>query len=66
MSQNRWKDLEETTGESKVVTGCPGCHRMLGVAKSEEGSTTDIANLVYERLKTNIQAVKNESGSSEA
>lgn len=58
VSQNRWKDLEETTGESKVVTGCPGCHRMLGVAKSEEGSTTDIANLVYERLKSNIQAVK--------
>jgi Fe-S oxidoreductase len=58
VSQARWKSLEETTGESKVVTGCPGCHRMLGVAKSEEGSTTDIANLVYERLKTNIQAVK--------
>ena len=61
VSQNRWKSLEETTGESKVVTGCPGCHRMLGVAKSEEGSTTDIANLVYERLKSNVAQVKAEA-----
>jgi Fe-S oxidoreductase len=58
VSQNRWKSLEQETGESKVVTGCPGCHRMLGVAKSEEGSTVDIANLVYERLKNNVAEVK--------
>ena len=58
VSQNRWKSLEETTGQNKVVTGCPGCHRMLGVAKSEEGSTTDIANVVYERLKKNIAEAK--------
>ena len=66
VSQNRWKDLEATTGESKVVTGCPGCHRMLGVAKSEEGSTTDIANLVYERLKNNIAQAKSEASTPES
>jgi Fe-S oxidoreductase len=44
--------LVETTGLDKVVTGCSGCHRMLGVAKSEEGSTSDIANVLYERLKS--------------
>lgn len=63
VSQNRWKDLEESTGESKVVTGCPGCHRMLGVAKSEEGSTVDVANLVYERLKSNVAEVKKAAAS---
>jgi Fe-S oxidoreductase len=63
VSQNRWKSLEESTGESKVVTGCPGCHRMLGVAKSEEGSTVDIANLVYERLKSNVAELKKEGQS---
>jgi hypothetical protein len=31
---------------------------MLGVAKSEEGSTVDVANLVYERLKSNVAEVK--------
>ena len=51
VSKNRWESLEATTGINKVVTGCSGCHRMLGVAKSEEGSTTDIANVIHERLK---------------
>ena len=69
VSQARWKSLEEETGENKVVTGCPGCHRMLGVAKSEEGSTSDIANVIYERLKSNIAKVKateNQASSEES
>jgi len=52
VGKNRWEDLAASTGLDKVVTGCSGCHRMLGVAKSEEGSTSDIANVLHDRLKS--------------
>ena len=38
------------TGQTKTVTSCPGCHRMLDVAKSEDAEITDIANVLYERV----------------
>jgi len=34
------------------VTGCPGCHRMLGVMKDEESRISDVATVLAERLKT--------------
>ena len=38
------------TGQNKTVTSCPGCRRMLDVAKSETAEVTDIANVLYERV----------------
>ncbi len=52
VNRNRWDQLAET-GQKKVVTGCPGCHRMLDAARSEDGELTDIANVLYERVKAN-------------
>jgi Fe-S oxidoreductase len=49
VNRDRWDSLE-ATGQTKAVTSCPGCRRMLDVAKSEEGSVTDIANVLYERV----------------
>jgi hypothetical protein len=34
-----------------VVTGCPGCHRMLGVVKEEGITISDVATVLVERLK---------------
>jgi Fe-S oxidoreductase len=50
INRSRW-DALEATGQSKVVTACPGCHRMLGAARSAEGELTDIANVLYDRVK---------------
>jgi Fe-S oxidoreductase len=38
------------TGQSKTVTSCPGCRRMLDVAKGEDAEITDIANVLYDRV----------------
>jgi Fe-S oxidoreductase len=56
VNRNRWDELA-STGQTKVVTGCPGCHRMLDAARSDDGELTDIANVLYERVKAN-RAVK--------
>ena len=49
VNRNRMDDLA-ATGQNKTVTSCPGCHRMLDVAKSEDAEITDIANVLYERV----------------
>ena len=49
VNRNRWDDLA-ATGQSKTVTSCPGCRRMLDVAKSEDAEVTDIANVLVERV----------------
>jgi len=49
VNRDRWDSLA-ATGQTKAVTSCPGCRRMLDVAKSEDGSVTDIANVLYERV----------------
>lgn len=49
VNRNRMDDLA-ATGQSKTVTSCPGCRRMLDVAKSEDAEVTDIANVLYERV----------------
>jgi len=61
VNRNRWDQLE-ATGQTKVVTACPGCHRMLGAARSAEGELTDIANVLYERVKANRVAKAAENG----
>ena len=49
VNRDRWDQLAET-GQETTVTSCPGCRRMLDVAKTEDAKVTDIANVLYERV----------------
>jgi Fe-S oxidoreductase len=49
VNQKRWEQLQ-ATGAEEVVTGCPGCHRMLGVLKDEESRISDVATILADRL----------------
>ena len=49
VNQKRWEQIQ-ATGLNDVVTGCPGCHRMLGVMKGEDTRITDVSNVLLERL----------------
>jgi len=49
VNQKRWKQIQ-ATGLKDVVTGCPGCHRMLGVMKDEESRISDVATILADRL----------------
>jgi Fe-S oxidoreductase len=49
VNQKRWEQIQ-ATGLKDVVTGCPGCHRMLGVMKDEESQIFDVATVLAERL----------------
>jgi len=50
VNKRRWEEIK-ATGQKDVVTGCPGCHRMLGVVKEEGVAIADVATLLAERLK---------------
>ncbi|MGW8265017.1 MAG: (Fe-S)-binding protein [Longimicrobiales bacterium] len=50
VNQKRWAQIQ-ATGKKEVVTGCPGCHRMLGVMRDEESRISDVATVLAERLK---------------
>ncbi len=50
VNQKRWEQIQ-ATGKKDVVTGCPGCHRMLGVVRDEETRISDVATILAERLK---------------
>ena len=50
VNQKRWEQIQ-ATGLKDVVTGCPGCHRMLGVMKDEESRIFDVATILAERLE---------------
>ncbi|MFT5680536.1 MAG: Fe-S oxidoreductase [Myxococcota bacterium] len=52
VNKNRFEQIMEETQRKKIVTGCPGCHRMLNVAKTEDAELTDIANVLHERLSS--------------
>jgi Fe-S oxidoreductase len=49
VNQKRWEQIR-ATGLRDVVTGCPGCHRMLGVMKDEESRISDVSTVLAERL----------------
>jgi len=51
VNQKRWEQIK-ATGRKEVVTGCPGCHRMLGVVRDEETQIYDVATVLAERLKS--------------
>jgi len=50
VNQKRWEQIR-ATGLKEVVTGCPGCHRMLGVMRDEDARISDVATVLAERLK---------------
>jgi Fe-S oxidoreductase len=50
VNRARWDQLA-ATGRSRTVTSCPGCRRMLDVAKTQDAEVTDIANVLYERVR---------------
>jgi Fe-S oxidoreductase len=52
VNKNRFTEIMEEVQREKIVTGCPGCHRMLNVAKTEDAQLTDIANVLHERLSS--------------
>lgn len=49
VNQKRWEQIQ-AGGVKEVVTGCPGCHRMLGVMKDEESRILDVSTVLAERL----------------
>jgi Fe-S oxidoreductase len=49
VNQKRWDQIRGT-GLKEVVTGCPGCHRMLGVMRDEDARISDVATVLAERL----------------
>lgn len=51
VNQKRWAQVQ-ATGLTDVVTGCPGCHRMLGVVKDEEAKIHDVSTVLAERIKS--------------
>jgi Fe-S oxidoreductase len=56
VNQKRWEQIQ-ASGVKEVVTGCPGCHRMLGVMKDEESRILDVSTVLAERLaKEEVQA----------
>jgi len=50
VNQIRWEQIK-ATGQKEVITGCPGCHRMLGVMRDEESRISDVASVLADRLK---------------
>ncbi|MDH3291687.1 MAG: (Fe-S)-binding protein [Gemmatimonadota bacterium] len=49
VNQKRWAQIK-ATGQTAVVTGCPGCHRMLGVVRDENTRIWDVASILADRL----------------
>lgn len=50
VNQKRWAQIR-ATGRKNVVTGCPGCHRMLGVVRDEDVTISDVATILADRLQ---------------
>lgn len=51
VNKNRFQQLMSEAKQKTIVTGCPGCHRMLAVAKDEETRLADVATVLHERLQ---------------
>jgi Fe-S oxidoreductase len=55
VNQKRWDQIRET-GQKDVITGCPGCHRMLGVMRDEDTKIVDVAAVLLDRVKERPEA----------
>ncbi len=51
VNKNRFQELMAASKQKTIVTGCPGCHRMLAVAKDEDTRLKDVATVLHERLE---------------
>jgi Fe-S oxidoreductase len=58
VNQKRWEQIKGT-GQKEVITGCPGCHRMLGVMRDEDTRIADVAGVLLDRLKGSSKAGEN-------
>lgn len=58
VNKNRFEQIMAETQKKKIVTGCPGCHRMLAVAKDEETELADVATVLHERLRAPVNPAK--------
>jgi len=50
VNKRRWEQIRET-GQKRIVTGCPGCHRMLGILRDEETAIVDVSTVLLERVR---------------
>jgi len=51
VNKNRFQQLVEETHQKQIVTGCPGCNRMLNAARTEDAKIVDVATMLHDRLK---------------
>ena len=58
VNKNRFEQIMADTKLKKIATGCPGCHRMLAVAKDEETVLADVATILHERLQAPASPAK--------
>ncbi len=56
VNKNRFEQLMAEAKQKTIVTGCPGCHRMLAVAKDEETKLADVATVLHDRLRAPVDA----------
>lgn len=50
VNKNRFTQIMAETNQKVIATGCPGCHRMLNAARSEDAKVVDVATLLADRL----------------
>lgn len=56
VNKNRFQQIMEETQLKQVATGCPGCHRMLNAARTEDAEIVDVATILHDRLATTPDA----------
>jgi len=56
VNKSRFEEIMAETQKKTIVTGCPGCHRMLAVAKDEETQLADVATVLHDRLQKPVDA----------
>lgn len=56
VNKSRFEQIMAETQLKQVATGCPGCHRMLNAARTEDAEIVDVATILHERLATSPDA----------
>ena len=50
VNKNRFEQIMAETQQKQIATGCPGCHRMLNAARTEDVKVIDVATILHDRL----------------
>ncbi len=56
VNKSRFEQIMAETQLKEVATGCPGCHRMLNAARTEDAKIVDVATLLHDRLTVEGEA----------